>query len=54
MKVWGWIRRRLHALRETWHKTDECNDPDCEVRPMHFPPSRYCKAHLDQVTSRRR
>jgi hypothetical protein len=41
----AWIRRHLHLLRDSWHSTDGCLVPDCEERAMHFPPSRFCKAH---------
>ena len=44
-RVLEWVRRHLHTLRGTWHKTGDCISADCDIRAMHFPPSRYCKTH---------
>ena len=46
-RAWQWIRRHVLALRESWHKTDDCVAPECEERARHFPPSRYCKTHVE-------
>jgi hypothetical protein len=51
LEAWQWIRRSLHTLRQTWHETDDCSAPDCEERAMHFPPSRFCRTHLNQLSS---
>jgi hypothetical protein len=51
LDAWGWIRRSLHALRQTWRETDDCSAPNCEERAMHFPPSRFCRMHLGRVPS---